>query len=134
MTISKLLFQLDGLKVNLSNAALELRNIVTDIIRGEEYDDDDLIDAMNDVITRTAMFNCIYIPGDEKLTNMGKIEVEPPFWKIFYDQTKKITFEGCTNRLSWFFFHSLLQKYLAVPELGARKVLGDTCLNRMSVS
>jgi len=77
MTISKITVSVDGLRQNLSNAALELRNIVIDIIRGEEYDDDDLIDAMNDVITHSNVLNCIYIPGDENFTNMEKIEVEP---------------------------------------------------------
>jgi len=69
-------FSMNGFRRNLSNDVRELRDIVAAINNNQFYDKEDLVNAMNDVITHSNVVNCVYNPGDADFKDMSEIEVE----------------------------------------------------------
>jgi hypothetical protein len=63
---------MDGLRANLSREVKELRDIVEAVLsEGEYFDEEDLLDAMNDVIRTTNVLCCVY--DDENTEDMNDI-------------------------------------------------------------
>lgn len=69
-------FSMNGFRRQLSNDVSKLSELVEDVLRGDHYDEDDLVEAMNDVITHSNLINCVYSEGDEHFDDMSELEVE----------------------------------------------------------
>lgn len=69
---------MDGLRANLSREVKELRDIVDAVLSdGEYFDEEDLFNAMNDVIRTTNVLCCIYDDNTEDMNDIGdRFEVE----------------------------------------------------------
>lgn len=68
---------MDGFRKGLSGNVQNLRAIVERVSVGDHYDNDELIEAMNDVIQDSNVLNCIYSENDELFSDISHIEVEP---------------------------------------------------------
>lgn len=68
---------MNGLRRNLSRDVETLRDLVESVLKGDWYDEEDLRNAMNDVIRDSNVLNCVYNKGDPDFTDMGDVEVEP---------------------------------------------------------
>lgn len=68
---------MDGFRKGLSGNVQTLRDIVERVSVGDHYDNDELIEAMNDVIQDSNVLNCIYSENDELFSDISHIEVEP---------------------------------------------------------
>ena len=64
-------FSMDGFRDQLSNDTRALKEIVGAVIRGEHYDEKDL------VITKSNVLNCVYQEGDPLFNDMSEVSVEP---------------------------------------------------------
>lgn len=69
-------FSMNGFRRQLSGDVQALRDEVKKIISGEYCDHDDLIEAMNSVITHSNAVNCVYIDGDSDFSEMSDVEIE----------------------------------------------------------
>lgn len=67
---------MDGFRKQLSADVKELRDLVGDVIRGNYVENDDLQDAMNEVITKSNVLNCVYDPEDKSFNDISHIEIE----------------------------------------------------------
>tara|TARA_R110001583_G_scaffold34551_2_gene115897 strand:+ start:3053 stop:3280 length:228 start_codon:yes stop_codon:yes gene_type:complete len=70
-------FSMDGFRDQLSNDTRALKEIVGAVIRGEHYDEKDLVEAVNEVITKSNVLNCVYQEGDPLFNDMSEVSVEP---------------------------------------------------------
>lgn len=69
-------FSMDGFRKTLSKDVRSLRDIIKDVVEGNDYDEDDLIEAVNEVIQHSNVLNCVSIEGDESFTDISNISVE----------------------------------------------------------
>jgi len=67
---------MNGLRRNLSSDISELRELVLSVISGEHYDQEDLEEAMNNVIRDSNVLNCVFHNDDKDFTDMSDVEVE----------------------------------------------------------
>ena len=69
-------FSMNGFRHQLSNDVKSLRDIVQQM-RGDEYfDEEELYEAVNQVITHSNVVNCVYSNDDPLFTDMSSIQVE----------------------------------------------------------
>lgn len=68
---------MNGLRRILSRDVETLRDIVQEVVSGDCYDRDDLVEAMNQVITGSNVLNCVYYGDDPDFKDMGDVEIEP---------------------------------------------------------
>lgn len=68
---------MDGFRKGLSGNVQNLRDIVKRVSVDDHYDNEELIEAMNDVIQDSNVLNCIYSENDESFNDLGHVEVEP---------------------------------------------------------
>lgn len=61
---STMKFSMNGYRRNLSNDIEVLRDIVQEIVRGNYYDNSELIEAMDDVIRLSNAVNCVHYGDD----------------------------------------------------------------------
>lgn len=69
-------FSMNGFRHQLSRDIVELRDLVKDAIKMELHDSEDLVDAMNRVITHSNVVNCVYNKDDPDFTDMNEVEIE----------------------------------------------------------
>lgn len=69
-------FSMNGARRQLSNDAEALRDIARDIINGNFYEKEDLVEAVNKIITHSNVINCVYSKDDPDFTEMSDIQVE----------------------------------------------------------
>lgn len=69
-------FSMNGFRRSLSADVSHLRDVAKDIIDGNHYDDEDLIDAVNDLICSSNGLNCVYIKDNPDFVQMEDLEVE----------------------------------------------------------
>ena len=66
---------MNGLRRNLSGDVNRLKDMVSSVLSGDAYDEEDLKEAMNEVITQSNVLNCVYHDGDDDFSDMGDVEV-----------------------------------------------------------
>jgi hypothetical protein len=69
-------FSMNGFRRNLSEDVENLRDLVQSVINDEDYDKEDLVDAINNVICQSNSLNCVSIDGNDDFSLMEDIEVE----------------------------------------------------------
>ena len=67
---------MNGFRRNLSESVKGLRDIVQNVIDGEHYDNEGLIDAMNEVICSSNSLNCIFQEGVKDFSDLSNISIE----------------------------------------------------------
>lgn len=68
-------FSMNGWRRQLSEGVAELRDIVQAIKDDEDYDEDDLVAAMGELICLSNSINCTSIEGIDNFTDMSEIEI-----------------------------------------------------------
>lgn len=69
-------FSMNGFRKHLSGDTAALRDIVRSVVDGDYYDQQDLIDAMNQIITHSNVINCVYQKDDPDFSDISDIEIE----------------------------------------------------------
>lgn len=69
-------FSMNGFRRQLSNNIESLRDIVGAVVSDGYYDKEELIDAVNTMITHSNVLNCVYQDGDPEFVDMSELEVE----------------------------------------------------------
>lgn len=69
-------FSMNGFRHQLSCDIAELRDLVKDAINMDLHDKDELVDAMNRVITHSNVINCVYYENNPDFVDMGEIEID----------------------------------------------------------
>lgn len=69
-------FSMNGFRRQLSADCETLKREVETILTGDHWDKQDLIDAVNQVITKSNVLNCVYHDGDSDFSDISEIEVE----------------------------------------------------------
>jgi len=72
----KVRVSVDGIRMALTESIEELKGHVEDVVDGEFVDNEDLVEALNDVIRHSNLINCIYIKGDDMFNDISHISVE----------------------------------------------------------
>lgn len=66
---------MDGLRLNLSRDIEALKNIVIEVLSGD-YNKEQFIECLNDVIQDSNMLNCVYSETEEAFKDMSDVHVE----------------------------------------------------------
>ncbi|MFG6159673.1 hypothetical protein ACGTNG_12775 [Halomonas sp. 1390] len=69
-------FSMNGFRRQLSGDAETLREVAKSIVNDEWYDKDELVEAVNAVITHSNVLNCVSQKGDPEFVDMSDLEVE----------------------------------------------------------
>lgn len=69
-------FSMNGFRHHLSNDVKSLRDIVQQMRSDEYFDEEELYEAVNQVITHSNVVNCVYSNDDPLFTDMSSVEVE----------------------------------------------------------
>lgn len=69
-------FSMNGFRRQLSTDTEALRDIARDILNGNFYEKEDLVEAVNGIITHSNVINCLFSKDDPEFTEMSDIEVE----------------------------------------------------------
>ena len=69
-------FSMNGFRKNLSRDTATLRDIVQAVVDGNYYDKQDLIDAINQIITHSNVINCVFQKDDPDFSDISDIEIE----------------------------------------------------------
>lgn len=69
-------FSMNGFRRQLSGDIADLRDLVKDAMNMQLHDKEELIDAMNRVITHSNVVNCVYQPDDPDFVDMSDLEIE----------------------------------------------------------
>jgi len=69
-------FSMNGFRKQLSNDVDELREMVKNVLNDDYIDKDDLVEAMNDVITHSNVINCVYDDDDPNFSDISDIEIK----------------------------------------------------------
>ncbi len=67
---------MNGLRRSLSGDIKQLREIIEDVINDDFFEKDDLIEAMNQVITDSNVLNCVFKADDPNFSDISDVEVE----------------------------------------------------------
>jgi hypothetical protein len=60
----------------LSGDVCSLREIVARMQKGERYEEEELFEAVNQVITHSNVINCVFNKDDPDFSDMSDLEVE----------------------------------------------------------
>ncbi|MFB2704267.1 hypothetical protein [Marinobacter shengliensis] len=63
-------FSMNGFRRQLSEDVENLRDMVRDSMNGEFFDREDLVEAMNNVITHSNVINCVYQKDDPEFVEI----------------------------------------------------------------
>lgn len=66
---------MNGFRRRLSGEIGELRDVIERVVNDGCYDDQELVDALNDVICSSNALNCCYYKNDPDFTEMAEVEV-----------------------------------------------------------
>ena len=66
---------MDGLRKGLCGNVQNLRDIVERVTVDDYFDNDELIEAMNDVIRDSNVLNCVYSDDNKSFNDIGHVEV-----------------------------------------------------------
>jgi hypothetical protein len=69
-------FSMNGFRAQLSRDTESMKDIVQDIINDNFYEKEDLVEAMNEIITHSNIINCVYYSDDPDFTDMSGTEIE----------------------------------------------------------
>ncbi|MBL4940930.1 MAG: hypothetical protein JKY81_04630 [Colwellia sp.] len=69
-------FSMNGFRRNFSEDMGLLREIVFAVINDNDYDKEDLVDLLNQVITHSNVINCIYDNENPDFSNMSDTNVK----------------------------------------------------------
>jgi hypothetical protein len=69
-------FSMNGYRRKLSHDVQLLRNISERIALGNNFDSDELVIAVNNVITDSNIINCVYDDKESDFTDMSNLSVE----------------------------------------------------------
>ena len=69
-------FSMNGFRRQLSNDCRQLKEIALSVISGDLYENDELIDAVNQLITHSNVINCVSIAGEANFSDMSDLEIE----------------------------------------------------------
>lgn len=69
-------FSMNGFRRQLNADVGSLREIVHGIVNSREFDKDELVEAMNEVIQHSNVINCVFDPEDPDFVDMSDIAVE----------------------------------------------------------
>ena len=67
---------MNGLRRNMSGNVESLRDAVQAVVSGGHYDKQELVEAMNQVISASNILNCCYDENDPDFADMGDIQVD----------------------------------------------------------
>ena len=71
-----MIFSMNGFRRQLSGDVKTLKNIIECVVNGEFYEEEDLIDAVNSVITHSNVVNCVFDNENPDFNDMSEIEVD----------------------------------------------------------
>lgn len=69
-------FSMNGFRRQLSGDVSNLRDMVENVAFGDWFDREDLINAMNQVITHSNVINCVYCKDDPDFSDLSDIRIE----------------------------------------------------------
>lgn len=69
-------FSMNGFRRQLSESCNQLKYIAQRILNDDFYDDEDLVEAVNEIIRHSNVLNCVYTDGDESFTDMSHVQIE----------------------------------------------------------
>ena len=69
-------FSMNGFRRQLSNDVEALKLISKAIIAGDFYDEEEFVDAVNDLIIKSNVINCVFQDDDEDFSDMSDLEVD----------------------------------------------------------
>lgn len=69
-------FSMNGFRRQLSGDCENLKEVAQRILNGDDFDDMDLIDAVNEIITKSNVINCVWDKNNPDFTCMEDVEVE----------------------------------------------------------
>lgn len=67
---------MNGFRKGLSEDVDELRQLVEKVVKGDFFDEEELVDAMNKVVTSSNVINCVFVEGDKNFTDLSDLEIE----------------------------------------------------------
>lgn len=68
-------FSMNGYRRQLSGDIKTLRDIISNVVNDEHFDERELIDAVNAVISHSNIINCVYNTDDPDFVDMGDVKV-----------------------------------------------------------
>ena len=68
-------FSMDGFRKHLSRDVQDLRDIVEAVVKGESFDNNELIEAMDDVVSQSNIINCVYKQDDPHFSDLSDLQV-----------------------------------------------------------
>lgn len=69
-------FSMNGFRHELSSDVRELRDLVQSIVEDDYWEKEDLISAVNNVITHSNVVNCVSAENDPDFSEMGHVTVD----------------------------------------------------------
>ena len=69
-------FSMDGFRRQLNGDVSELKTIVEAVVNDEWYDKEDLVTALNGVITHSNVINCVFDEENEDFNDISDLEIE----------------------------------------------------------
>ncbi|ABC29630.1 hypothetical protein HCH_02853 [Hahella chejuensis KCTC 2396] len=70
-------FSMNGFRRQLSGDVERLRKLsLSVIVAPDEYAIEEFVEALNEVIQKSNVLNCVYTEGDPDFTDMSDLEVE----------------------------------------------------------
>lgn len=71
-----MIFSMNGFRRQLSSDVDSLKKIVEEALTGQFYEDEDLVNAMNEVITHSNVVNCVYDIESPEFIDMSDLEID----------------------------------------------------------
>lgn len=68
-------FSMNGFRRSLSAEVDRLRQEVERVVMGAGYDEEELAEAMNAVVTASNVINCVYQDGDDNFSDISDLEI-----------------------------------------------------------
>jgi hypothetical protein len=71
-----MIFSMNGFRRQLSGDVKTLKDIIERVLNNDFYEEEDLIDAVNNVITHSNVVNCVFDNENPDFNDMSEIEVD----------------------------------------------------------
>lgn len=69
-------FSMNGFRRQLSSDTKQLRDLVDSAAKGDYFDSEDLVEAMNDLITHSNVINCTFDKNNPDFSDLSDLEIE----------------------------------------------------------
>ena len=91
-------FSMNGFRRQLSEDCENLKQVVEQQMAGALFDEQDLIDAVNQIITHSNVINCVFDKERPECTDMSDIGVK-------HIKEGKTTFNATTKNIEYPYWH-----------------------------